>query len=200
MFVVAGYGKTSPGFVVREAAQTPHFASLNFNPTGASFPAGAPLLPILAEVFINTFLPHLASIVVFDLFIAKADRHVRNISADYSRPSFRLYDHAIALFGLSTPGSGNARLAHMTNAAGVENHAVIAGINDENSLVEAAARVELVPDYFIEGVGSEAGTYGLSPEEVQELTRFLVHRKGQIKRLIGSNKHLFPGIACWKVL
>jgi hypothetical protein len=182
-----------PGFVVRDAAQTPHFASLNFNP------AGVPLLPIIPEVFINTFRPQLASIVVFDMFIANTDRHARNISADYRRPSFNLFDHSIALLGL-TPGLGIARLAQMTNDAGIWNHAVIAGISGEDSLLEAAARVESIPDYFIESVASEAGSYGLSSEEVQELTRFLVNRKAQIMRLIGSNKHLFPGIAHWRVL
>lgn len=182
-----------PGFVVRDAAQTPYFASLNFNP------AGEPLLPIIPPIFINAFRPHLASIVVFDMFIANTDRHAHNISADYSQPSFKLFDHSIALLGL-TPGSGNARLAQMTNAAGIWNHLVIAGIDDEGSLLEAAAKVELVPDYFIESVVSEAGAYGLSPEEVEGLTRFLIDRKSQMRRLIGSNKHLFPGIAEWKVL
>jgi hypothetical protein len=135
-------------------AQTPYFASLNFNPTGA------PLLPIIPPIFINTFRPQLASIVVFDIFIANTDRHARNISADYGKPSFGLFDHSIALFGLSASGSGKAHLAHITNDAGIWNHPVIAGVNDEESLVEAVARVESIPDYSLRAVVSEAANCG----------------------------------------
>src|SRR5216684_1697475 len=83
-----------PGFIVLDANQVAHYASLDFNLTGVSLP------PIIPGNFTTTFLSELGAIIVFDIFIANTDRHPGNLSAEYGQsPKFTLFDHSHSLLG-----------------------------------------------------------------------------------------------------
>jgi hypothetical protein len=185
-----------PGFVVVDASQVPYFASLDFNLTGVALP------PIIPANFINTFLAELGRILVFDIFIANPDRHPGNLSADYGNPPrFNLFDHSHALLGAGAAGTGVACVQAAEHSIVVgANHAVIAGINNEALFLDALARLESIPDYFIASVVDEAKDYGLSGQEAQALTPFLQNRKTRVRQLIGTNKNLFPGVTHWEAL
>lgn len=185
-----------PGFIVLDSNQTAHYASLDFNLTGVALP------PIIPGDFIARFQPDLALIVVFDIFIANSDRHPGNLSADYNPPPrFNLFDHSHALLGAGAPNTGIACLQGAQPSIVVNaNHAVIAGVNQENLLLAAIERVESIPNYYIEDAVREASGYGLSGAEAQELRDFLVNRKGQLRHLISTNHGLFPAITHWGIL
>jgi hypothetical protein len=184
-----------PGFIVLDTTQGAYYASLDFNLTGVALP------PVIAANFIATFRHELAAIVVFDIFIANPDRHPGNLSADYNPPTFNLFDHSHALLGSGTAGTGAAALHAAENSVALNaNHAVIAGVDNEQALISAIERVELIPDYFIDSIVQEATQYGLLADESHLLRTFLRNRKMQVRHLISSNKGLFPGIAQWSVL
>ena len=184
-----------PGFIVLDANQTAHYASLDFNLTGVALP------PIIPGNFIASFQPDLASIVVFDILIANPDRHAGNLSADYNSLSFNLFDHSHSLLGWGLSGTGVAVLQNAQNSVVVgSGHAVISGVNDENLLLRAIERVESIPDFYIQSVVREAAQYGLSAAESTGLEHFLLNRRGQMRNLISSNKGLFPGVSHWGAL
>ncbi|MBL0035370.1 MAG: hypothetical protein IPP26_06280, partial [Flavobacteriales bacterium] len=65
--------------------------------------------------------PFLATgLLLFDIWVANCDRHVKNFEVDYSTTpvSMNIFDHGHALFGY-VGGQGEARLNALMNRLGI---------------------------------------------------------------------------------
>ena len=189
-----------PCCVVVDGTGKAFFASLSFNLTGNALP------PIIPADFAAAFGDTVADILVFDIFICNSDRHAGNLTADYAPPArFNVFDHSHAVLG-GNPPVGSARLIAMQNhlvidgGLGGNRHCLIDRVTDDRTFDKMLRRIEGLEDYFITELVSDVSDYGLSMQEVTDLTAFLLARRASVRGLISNNKPKFPGIAQWNLL
>jgi hypothetical protein len=189
-----------PCCVVVDGTGKAFFASLSFNLTGNALP------PIIPANFAAAFGNAVADILVFDIFICNSDRHAGNLTADYAAPArFNVFDHSHAVLG-GNPPVGSARLTAMQNAlvidgrVGGNRHCLIDLVTDDRAFDKMLRRIEGLDDYFITELVSDVSDYGLSAQEVTDLTAFLMARRALVRGLISNNKPAFTGIAQWSLL
>jgi hypothetical protein len=182
-----------PGFVIVNESGQPHFASLDFNLTGDTLP------PIIPDRFVAAFREQIGSILAFDIFIANDDRHARNLAADYSTnpPRYILFDHSHALLGGNQ--NGIPKLDAASAALALGNHVLAGHIENDELFDSMLARIEQMPDYFIEETVSGAEDYGLDGATAERLRNFLGDRRSHVRQLILDNKGAFPGIKQWRL-
>jgi hypothetical protein len=185
-----------PGFIIEDSNGTRYFASLGFNLTGVALP------PILPDEFAAQYLAQIGGIVAFDTFIANPDRHGGNISATYGNQGrFNLFDHSHALLGPNIDAQdGQIRFRAVENQLGIGGHCLKDRITDDTTFLEFLNRIESIPDYFVRETVSAASDVGLSVAVTQNLTDFLLARRGRVRQIIAGNKGEFPGIRQWRVL
>lgn len=189
-----------PCCVVTDGQGKAFFASLSFNLTGNTLP------PIIPADFATAFGAAIADIIVFDIYICNSDRHAGNLTADYTAPArFNVFDHSHAVLGGHNP-MGGGRLVAAQNALvidggiGGNRHCLIDRVTDDRWFDKTLRRIEGLEDYFINELVSDVAEYGLSAQEVTELTAFLLARRASVRGLISANKAAFPGIAQWSLL
>jgi len=189
-----------PCCVVVDGQGKAFFASLSFNLTGNTLP------PIIPNDFATEFGDAVADILVFDAYICNSDRHANNLSADYTAPArFNLFDHSHAVLGGHNP-MGSARLTAARNALvidggiGGNRHCLIDKVTDDRWFDRMVKRIEALEDYFVTELVTDVAEYGLSAQEVTDLTAFLLERRGTLRGLISANKPAFPSIRQWSLL
>lgn len=182
-----------PGFVILNENAQPHFACLDFSLTGDALP------PIIPDRFAAAFREQIGSILAFDIFIANDDRHARNLAADYSSgpPRYTLFDHSHALLGGGPNWQRKLDVALDTLAIG--NHILAGYIDDDQHFDPMLARIEGIPDYYIEETVAGAQEYGLDDATVERLHNFLGDRRQRVRQLIIENRGAFPRIAQWRL-
>jgi hypothetical protein len=189
-----------PCCVVMDPQSRAFFASLNFNLTGNALP------PIIPANFTGVFGDTVADILAFDIYICNSDRHAGNLTADYTAPArCNVFDHSHAVLG-GNPPMGSARLTIARNALvidggiGGSRHCLIDQVTDDRWFDRMLKRIEAVEEYFIKELVSDMAEYGLSTQEVNDLTTFLLERRTLVRGLISSNKPAFPAISQWSLL
>jgi hypothetical protein len=164
------------------------FASLSFNLTRK------PLAPIRPADFAATFGEAIADILVFDAFICNSDRHVENLAADYKTARFNMFDHAHAVLGgQGQKLMGSARLEAMQNALVIDGgvggrpHCLIDRVTDHRWFDKMLRRVEGIADYFLLELVSDVAEYGLTRQEVTDLTDFLLTRRSRLRGILAAS-------------
>ncbi|MCE9547879.1 MAG: hypothetical protein K8T25_20600 [Planctomycetia bacterium] len=151
--------------------------------------------------------PNLATgIIVFDVLIANNDRHSRNLKVDHPQRPKRVYvfDHDRSLFFIE-PQRGVERLRTLENALGISagalsggnRHCLIDSIKTSAHFPGWLARVQDIPDWFIESICDEAADTGLTIDETAEAKTFLKYRRDHIGELISQHKTDFTAIRTW---
>jgi hypothetical protein len=144
-----------------------------------------------------------AGLVVFDIFIANADRHAGNIVVDNpNNPTeIHMFDHDRALFGY-VKGQGAARLQKVENRLGVSGgsqstgnaHCMLEHLSSSDDLSEWCQRIATIPIWQIEDICKSECV----PSRLREAAiSFLRSRRNNIGQLIMANKDAFPNIKDW---
>lgn len=191
------------GLVLHQQDRTnPWFASMDFNLTGNSLPPVDPMRCM-------TDLPvECTGLLLFDVLVGNCDRHRGNLAVDSSAnpPRMSIFDHSHALFGYET-GKGKDRLERLRDRLGVSGgsqsrgnrHCLLDAISTDEYFGRWFLRIEGLPDYLIEGLCLDTTDVGASEEEAQEATRFLKHRRTNIRAIIKNNQNEFRGIKTWRL-
>ena len=158
-------------------------------------------------------LPDLsAGIMMFDVFIANADRHDENLVVDdLNKPKhISVIDHDSALFGMPLPGvkCGVERFASMKNRLGCTGGAKTAGNRHElidhftstKYFARWCDRIYNIPRDFITRVCDSARNHGLKKDQAVAARRFLLDRKDRLKGIVAKHKTAFKGIKKWSSL
>lgn len=171
------------------------FASLDFTPAGDTPP------PVDAKAC-ATKLPDLSTgLLCFDILIANADRHSTNL-AFFAHPlGMHIFDHSHALLGLG----GVGWLKAVWDTIGISDkgptygnrHCLLDYLREDTYFEKWIARVKLLPDFFVEEVCREASRFGISAEESEVVTKFLKHRRDNLRHIIWQHRAQFRGISQW---
>ncbi len=190
------------GVLSQDPEKKLHYLSLNVGQEGRELP------PIIPADFCAEEPLLAAGIVVFDVLIANADRHRKNLCRDTTfddePPRVSVYDHGHALFGTDPP-VGSERLELAANRLGcVDDDACIAR---DSCLIDQALdaglighwieRAAEIPSYVFQDICREIGeTPGLNvdPIEAQKLADWLAGRASGLSNLIWQNRGSFPGV------
>jgi|SRR5665213_1914257 len=176
-----------------------HFASLDFNLTGASLP------PIIPPRFYNEFREHVGALLAFDIYIANSDRHNGNLSADYAGKQFNVFDHSHVLLSGTAP-QGKERLLRaeaslvVDGSLGGNKHCLLDQIDDDALFIMGLDRIESIPDWVLEDIVSSSSSHGLTQDLSEALIGFLKKRRTEVRGLISGNKTAFTQLKAWSVL
>lgn len=179
-----------------------HYLSLDVGQEGRELP------PIVPSDFCAAERWWAAGIVVFDVLIANADRHRKNLSRDSTfenePPRVSVFDHGHALFGTDPP-LGLERLELAVDRLGcVDDEAAIARDSclidqplDCASMDAWVQRVQRLPIYVYDDVCREvADTSGLGVDhrEARALANWLARRASKLPELLCQNGRFFPNV------
>lgn len=172
-----------PGALI-ENAGADYFCSLNFNLSGQSLPP-SPIGVVLANH------PALCwGIIMFDVLIMNPDRHNRNLSYDRVTDRVQIFDHSRAFLPLQT--TIDAAIAQNSNGLGFQMHCLKNEIATMDGHDFWAARINAIPDYFIEEAVSEICAIGFPSDKKALTIDFLKQRRSNIASIIKNNIASFP--------
>ncbi len=159
-------------------------------------------------ILYRNFPNECAGVVVFDILIANCDRHGGNMKVDKpSNPKdFYIIDHERSLFyvhegeGLNRLRSREDRLGIADGPESTDDYHCLLELLDSVEHVRAwAAKVESLPDWFIEDVCEDMWKVSINRRECDCVKDFLKRRRDNIRRLIFDNKSRFPAIRTWQL-
>ncbi len=193
-----------PTAIVQETGRDPLFASLSCDFKGKTLPPVVPPRCVQEDPFLATGL------LLFDIWVANCDRHVKNFEVDYSTTpvSMNIFDHGHALFGY-VGGQGEARLNALMNRLGISvdpnnpalsgthRHCLVDVLPTQDHFAPWIERIKATPDFLIESVCEEALPYGITLQEKDAAVRFLKHRRSTLEQLIAGHRPEFKAILNW---
>ncbi len=159
------------------------------------------------ELLYRNFPLECAGVVVLDILIANCDRHGGNMKVDKpSNPkTFFIIDHERSLFYVDERG-GIDRLRSRENRLGIADghdstddyHCLIELLDSVEHIVEWVAKVETLPNWFIDSVCEEIrDVSSINRRECDFVKGFLKRRRDSIRKLIWDNKSRFPAVVTW---
>jgi hypothetical protein len=155
-----------PGFLVSLEGAS-HFASLDFNLSGASLPPADPV--VLAAAF-----PKLCwGILLFDMWVLNGDRHRKNLAFDTTADKVQIFDHSHALLarGNLPPFVGQHALT--------PNCCLGPEVTTLDGLAEWHGHIMDIPDRFIRTVVSDVAgpEFNVTAAQASECADFLLARR-----------------------
>lgn len=178
------------------------FASLDFNLTGNTLP------PTNTTKCVEALPETSTGVLLFDILIANADRHGRNLSVNLlaKPPAMNVFDHGHALLG-SVAGQGAARLQRLRDRLGISagsktagnRHCLLDQITTDAHFDDWIERVRLIPDYVVEDLCGELPSLGVTKVEASSACDFLKHRRDCLRAIIERNRSEFTGIRTWRL-
>lgn len=195
-----------PGGLVEEDAQTgdPMYVSLEFSQAGGASLPGLSRTDL--DWLINNDAATATGVLLFDIWIANADRHRGNLSLDRSRspPVLHVYDHSHALFGVE-PNSGSTRLNVAEGALGVtgnpthppNRHCLLDELTTAEHMDTWINRIQQVPDFIIERLVNTLEGLGYDEGVVGHLEDFIKERRANIPSLLSNEQSEFTSITNW---
>jgi len=194
-----------PFAIVRKKSRaTAMFISYSFD--GDTKPDDVQPVPLYSN-----FKRECAGIVVFDILVANCDRNGGNLKVDKpANPnSFYIIDHERALFHIFDH-QGIQRLSKITSEERLgitdsansadEWHCLIELIDTAEHLKEWVARVDSIPDWFIDEICEEMWKVSINRRECNAVKEFLKQRKRTIGSLIQKHHGRFPLIRDWPLI
>lgn len=182
-----------PGVVVTSPDQKLGYVSLRFGPRNSKPP------PADAAQLVAHYPRLAADIVLFDCWVANADRHKKNLAYVPNAVPPTLFDHSHALFG-PTPGEGITRLKQVAGVP-IFRGCVVQAISEDTFFAEAQTHIQSLPDDSIRAICEAAGANGsVTPDEASEAATFLIARKSQLLDFVKLNQAAFPSIQQWSLI
>lgn len=135
-------------------------------------------------------------VVVFDAWVANADRHSRNAIYDDIDDRIYLFDHGMALLG-------NRGIPYLQESAQELRlcEDLTREIRDASSFSHWYNRLVNIPDFMITDAVREAGKTGIAEEEQLETANFLMRRRNQLWKLLKDNQETqFPKLNTGELL
>lgn len=170
-----------PGALMDEGGDT-YFVSLNFNMSGHSLPPASPAKLLAAS-------PSLAwGIILFDIWVLNGDRHRGNLSFDTVTGRAQIFDHSHAF--AAAGGDAAARFAAERESLGMGQHC-LCDIDTHYGKADWVSRIQAVPDYFIEGIISDACSVGLPPALKGVAEDILKHRRDNLEAILTKGAGFF---------
>lgn len=168
-----------PGFLIEEGNET-YFVSLNFNLAGVGLP------PINPRRVIQGLPDETLGTILFDLWIVNQDRHESNISYLSSTNKMTIFDHGHALL-CDNPN----RLQEIGENFCLERHCLVPYLLNFEGLREWLKRIKQVPEFYIRKVVESAVDVGLTEEQKDNCTDFLLQRRKSLKKILKDNIQYF---------
>jgi hypothetical protein len=172
-----------PGVVVTEGGQQ-FFCSMFFGGSGHQLPPADAEQVAIAH-------SHLAvGIVLFDCWICNPDRHDGNISLNETTQEITLFDHGHSLLG----DHGDVYQQY-ANRLCIDNHCVAAELRAFSGFDDWLDRICDIPRWYVKEIVHDATVIGVSDEQADLLSIFLLARREQLRSLFHAgqnNKTLFP--------
>jgi hypothetical protein len=174
-----------PGFVIkREGDDTRYYASMNFAQAGQT-------LPPANATAIAKDNPELAcGVILFDLWVANADRNDKNLSYDEKEKNLQLFDHGRALMGIT----GRIRLQTIQDQYVINRHCLAAEISTMAGFKKWSDRIKKLPEFFIEETVADAVGVGLDVADVPLCIDFLLKRRKQLLSMTRKYKKEFRNL------
>lgn len=118
-------------------------------------------------------------VVVFDAWVANADRHSRNAIYDDIDNQIYIFDHGMALLG-------NRGTSYLHESRGQLRlcEDLTFEIADASSFSEWYNRVLGIPEFMITDAIRDAAKTGIGLDEQQEVADFLIHRRNELPQLL----------------
>jgi hypothetical protein len=172
-----------PGFIVYKEAE-PYHVSLNFYLAGEDLPR-ADAASLVAEH------PKLAcGIVAFDIWVCNGDRHAKNIAFDQSTKRVNLFDHSHAFMH---GAQGRKHLEGQAGSLGIlPHHCLVPQIANGDHFGYWIDRIERIPEFYIRDSIRECMAIGMTSDDADFCTGFLLDRRTQLTTLLDANKASFP--------
>jgi len=171
-----------PGFILNDNGFW--FASMRFSILGVELPDGDSERLVAEQPFLA------CGIVVFDSWIANADRHSRNFFYDCEDKKVWLFDHGRALLD----GVGVGHLEARQDGLGIstDDHDIMSEITSLDDFDEWMERIGGVSDRLIMDAASEASEVIDDKAAALACGRWLIQRKGLLKDIFKRNLGKFP--------
>lgn len=181
------------------APNKPWFGSLDFNLDAHTLP------PVDPAACVRDMPEEAAGLLMFDVLIANSDRHAGNFEVDPPRMS--IFDHSHSLFG-TVAGQGETRLTAMTERlaitggphTGGNRHCLLDLLDTGDHFGKWVARIEAIPDFFIDDTVREVRDAGITAAEEAAATTFLRVRRSTIWDVVKANTHEFKAVMAWPLL
>ena len=183
-----------PGFMIEPEGE-PYFVSLNFNLSGQDLPPANP------NLIIQNHQNLVWGIILFDAWIANADRHNRNISFDTVTNKLHIFDHSHALLGAGIDPCAHIK-EHENSIKNLERNCLAQNVTSLRGFESQFRRLNSIPDFFISELLSSPNEIELGNDITKNLEDFLMQRRSNLAKLILGAKNLFPKIPAkaWKEL
>ncbi|HEX8393913.1 MAG TPA: HipA family kinase [Longimicrobium sp.] len=182
------------GYIRRTSRKA--FCSLDATVGGAKLPAINPVLACTEEPDLCT------GVLIFDIWIANVDRHLRNISYQRERMPHKLtiIDHSRALFYYQNFNSRFKGDLGIIRPEDKNPHALLYSLSSPDYFHKWITRVKNVSSEYIKEIVNDAAELGLPATARVYGYDFLLRRRDSIETLIRSNQAAFRGIRDWGLL
>lgn len=168
--------------VIKEDTKTPHHVSFNFSMSGQNLP------PANATAIAADFPDLACGVILFDLWIANADRIERNLAYDTKAKKLNLFDHGRALM---CGTNGRQRLEKIDDQDIINGHCLTGEIASVGGFESWNERIKKLPEFYIRETVRDAIHLGLSSDDADFCIDFLLSRRGNLMRAIRKNKGEF---------
>jgi hypothetical protein len=171
-----------PGVIVNDPNKVKHHVSLDFGLAGQTLPPADPQKVAKEQ-------PAMAcGVILFDLWIANCDRHESNLAYDESQKSLQLFDHERALLcGMN----GRRRLESLDDEDIIDSHCLTPEISDMVGFDHWNNRIKTLSKFYIEETVGDAMKLGLTSDDAEFVTKFLLRRRSRLMSLIKKYRKLF---------
>jgi len=129
-------------------------------------------------------------IILFDALIMNADRHPQNISYNRQTKDVTIFDHSHAF--LRPNGDVDAILSATKDLPSIGGHCLASEINTWNGFTTWTARIQAIPDYYVEGAIDAGCHVGLPRDKRGVVYDFMRARRDAIETMITNHRGIFP--------
>lgn len=169
----------------KEAGNVPHYVSFSVSLAGEQLP------PANAEA-IAIDLPDLAcGVILFDLWIANADRSQTNLAYDEDSKTLHLIDHGRALF---CGANWRGRLGSLDDAEIIKGNCLTPHLRSLDGFAAWGKRIKALPEEYIADIVGEAKKLNVPESDINFCTSFLLKRRTQLLKIIKKHKREFHAV------
>lgn len=167
-----------------ESSNDTYYFSLDFNIAGQQLPPVDPGAVVAAH-------PELSwGIILFDILVMNSDRHAGNVALDAATQKVQIFDHSHAML---TPGGDiDQNLSSRQHSLAIGGHCLAQEIGSRAGMQTWLDRIQMIPDYFIEGVVAAATECGVPANKAVDISDFLKDRRDSLGTLVSSHLTAFP--------
>jgi len=170
------------GITAKSDSGVLHYVSFSVSQAGEKLPPANP------EAIAQECAELACGVILFDLWIANADRTAGNLAYDEDKKSLHLIDHARALF---CGADWRGRLGTLDDGELIASNCLTPRIRRVDGFSMWGKRIKELPEYYIRDVLAGSQKIGVKKEDADFCVNFLLQRRKKLLTIVRKHRKKF---------